>query len=116
MPIIEISGWSPLIIDRTQLDKLMLEITEQVASISELGITPDQVSVMFNTGCLIQTGRKELLVKVFGLVEKPERTEAVCQRVVETVGKNLKAHTLFKDYLVEVFLTTAHPSNTWSSQ
>jgi hypothetical protein len=94
----------------------MLEITEQVASISELGITPNQVSVLFNTGCLSLTGRKELLVKVFGLVEKPERTEAVCQRVAEVVGKTLKAHTWFKEYLVEVFLATVHPNNTWSSQ
>jgi hypothetical protein len=109
MPIVLVSGIPPHISDDS-LAALRKGMCTRIASVKELGLTEDQVTVMFPAErCMPK--KLEIIGHILGLVEKPERTPDVRMKLVGVVADVLKMFALgnceTKGGKVEVLL---HPS------
>lgn len=85
MPIISIPLVPPSI-DQKVLRKLVEDVQAAAASIPELGITADDVTVLLPADILSWGVGSELPVTVNGLFKKPERDTEVLNRLWSAIG------------------------------
>lgn len=96
MPIINIQGMPRDPNNETNLVKCMEAVQKAVASVPELGLTSDQVTVFFQADLLNQGLGDEIIVEVQGLYKKDERTpevlEALRNEIRDAVRKYADDH------------------------
>lgn len=99
MPIVKIFGLSAGIraLPPKKANLFVLELSEvisrEIAGVSELGITADQVSVFIVADHNITVG--DVIIEVSGLYEKPERTHEVVDKLA------LILRCMVSDFLLE---------------
>ena len=101
MPVIKVLC---LPADETEenLKKLCLFVITAVTSVRSLKLCKDDVTVLFPKDMMSDGLGEEVIVEIFGLFEKPERTQEVLQLLAERVGSNVKI--LYPDAKVECFV------------
>ena len=88
-----------------KLEKLKHALQEATAGIQELGLEPHQITVAYPTDQLESPGH-EVIAKMDCILDKPERTKAVIERLAEAVKFVLvgfAANYLLQCQMVEVF-------------
>jgi len=85
MPILKIYGLpnTPNVLAR--LPTLTRRIQDNVADVPELGVTPEQVTVLYPADLMKQGLGEELIAESVGLFDKPERDHNVLQRLATAV-------------------------------
>ncbi|MBP9771965.1 MAG: hypothetical protein KBD16_03535 [Candidatus Pacebacteria bacterium] len=115
MPVIEL--WClPAGQSEDDLRKLHKAVVAAVVAVRELGLkSQSDMTVLFPPDMMQYGLGEEIIVKIWGLFEKPERTEEVRQRLAEGVGSAV--HTLYPRAKVECFVTTFDPNQGfWASR
>lgn len=90
-------------------------LKEAVAGISELGLSPKEVSVFLhqenteNSGFAVS--QEDIVVFIDGLFEKPERTDEVLSRLARAVVEKIEEFKLTKYGKIECFVRTFNPAN-----
>ena len=103
MPIVDISGLS-VNISQDLFRVMGLAMKRAIASIEELGITPDQVTVRFHKDMCEIYDVTEILVDVTKLFVKKGRTTKVKNKVAEIVSKMM--YSYFPTAKVEGFVSS----------
>ena len=120
MPIIFVYG-IPSAAGQEYLLTLCTRLRERAASIPELCLHEEQVSVFFPTD-LLQTGLgEEVIIFVRGLFEKPERTQEVCDRLaqalIDCAGSCIFGlPDLGNPNLIECFVESFNPTSGFASK
>jgi hypothetical protein len=117
MPVIRVSGLPQTLFQtnfKSVLTTIRDDIKHAVLEISELELSsPEQVSVFFPIDGLPQTAN-EFIVEIFGLLERPERSREIRERLAASVGNAVHKH--YPKSLVESLVTTQNPiDGFWSS-
>lgn len=76
---------------------------QKVADIEELGLKKDQVSIFFPRDLMSQGLGEEIIVFVEGLMEKPERTNAVRRRLATNLIDEV-SQSFLKTNTIECFV------------
>lgn len=114
MPIIKVFGL-PERMEEKDIVSLWEEIRSTVASVEELRITEEQVTVYFPSDRLKTGLGEEVTIEVTGLFEKSERTPAVRRQLAEKLGRVVKK--VFPLTLVECFVKPFDPrKGFWTSE
>lgn len=115
MPIITVSGIHNPSLD---LNRLRHQIKNSVAAVKELRITEDQVTVFFPNDMNGIPRSEEVIVKIEGLFESPDRTAAVRKKLAKGVGAMVESFArehLKYCRLIEVFVTEFRPATGFVS-
>lgn len=89
MPVVKIFGMPRQFRDTTELNRLLTRIQSAVASVRELEIGGDHVSVFALEDLSSQELGVELIAEVCGLYDLPERTEEVLEKLRYTIAYEL---------------------------
>jgi len=90
---------------RRALADFIKAIAQQVASIKELGITENEVTVIIADSI---NEVPDVICFIDGLFEKPERTGEVLEQLASAVGSYMYGYFLHRK-LVEVFVRSFNP-------
>jgi hypothetical protein len=115
MPVIKI--WClPANQKEEELRKLHKDIVASVISIRELGLNNENdMTVLFPSDMMSYGLGSEIVIEVSGLLEKPERTQEVRQRLAQGLGEGTKA--LYPDAKIECFVQSFNPAQGfWVSE
>ena len=111
MPVIFVHG-TPANVAGHTLEKVLEGLQRAVASIEELKITKDQVTVFFPPDRVEKGLGEELIVMIEGLYARPERTAGVLNRLAQKCAQVVHEH--FRSALVECFVQTVdQAAGTW---
>lgn len=114
MPIVRVEG-IPGNFDQRSLLEIERRIKETIASIPELGIEIDYISVLFPKDRLKNRAKKEVIATVDGLFIKPERTDEVRQDLADRVV-NVLVEIFRQDVsLIECFVKPFDPKQGFAS-
>ncbi|MFH1433500.1 MAG: hypothetical protein ABIG32_01230, partial [Candidatus Uhrbacteria bacterium] len=86
MPIVKVYGIPQ---GTDHLSSLILTLQEKITGVAALGVTKEQVTVLFPMDlCQVGLG-EELIAEFVGLFDKPERTHEVLGHLAQTVNQVL---------------------------
>jgi hypothetical protein len=110
LPIIEIWGLPDLSIDieRKLLKELRNDVLNAVSGFKVLGITKDQIEVFFPPERMERKPGMKIVIWVKGLLEKPERTCRVLNKLANVVSAAVWKH--FPQSRVECFVESFNPA------
>jgi len=111
MPILVVLGVSEET-SKLSLSALIGAYQQEIARIKELGLKPEQVSVFFPRDLVLDGLGEEIIVLVQGLLEKPERTLEVINRLKKAIGEETRK-SFPKTGLVEVFVSQTKSDFCW---
>jgi len=113
MPVIKV--WCLPDIGESRLNVLHQELVRAVTSVSELGVkTENDMTCLFPSDMMKYGLGTEIIIEVTGLYEKPERTEAVRQRLAEALVGAVWGQFPETD-LIECFVNPFNPSQGFCS-
>ncbi|MFC1721283.1 hypothetical protein ACFL0Z_00010 [Patescibacteria group bacterium] len=107
MPILYVNGIPPWLNTQYELEALIDDLQEGVASVKELNLEQDQVTVFLLPDLCCKGLGEEIICMVEGLFNKPERTKDVRNALANTLLAVLMRHFL-ETNLVEVFVKKFH--------
>lgn len=114
MPVIFVSGL-PEEMKEEEIIQLYEDIASREIQIEELHNTKDQITVFFPPDRMKFDLGKEIIVFIFGLFIKPERTDDVRGRLAQNIGEGIKKR--FPEAFVECFVVPFDPrQGYWSSR
>jgi len=89
MPIIKVWGLSAQ--NREVLPELRKTLARTIASVKELGLKKRDSTILFPADVLAMSPDEfgDVIVEISGLFYKPERTPAIIDSLVESVGKQV---------------------------
>lgn len=114
MPIVKIEG-IPSNFDQQHLAEIERRIKEAIASVSELRIETNDISVLFPEDRLKKRARMEIIATVDGLFTKPERTDEVRQALANKVVGVLTELFQQDVSLIECFVKPFDPKQGFAS-
>lgn len=114
MPIVRIEG-IPGDFDQQNLLEVEGKIKEAIASVSELGIGTNHISVLFPKDRLTKRAKTEIIATVDGLFTKPERTDKVRQDLANKVAGVLMEIFQQDASLIECFIKPFDPKQGFAS-
>lgn len=107
MPVIKV--WCLPKSTEDKLKQVFSSIVGSIESIPELGLKGQRsMTVLFPTDMMEYGLGTDIIIEVTGLLEKPERTEEVRNRLAECLGKSVKEH--FPKAKVECFVFPFNPN------
>lgn len=107
MPIIEV--WGIADPDQERLENLLGALVDATLSIKELGLVHEgQVTVQFLGDMLAQGLGEEIIVKVYGLFDKPGRTNEVRQRLARDL--TVAVHHHYPEPRIETLIHEFNPN------
>ncbi len=112
MPILTVQG-IPANIGIEELKKLWFALRSVVASIPELKLTSEQVTVFFPPDLLQEGLGEEIIITVTGLFVRPERTEEIRNILAKKLA--LIAKLYFPDAMVECLIIPFDPSQGFAT-
>ena len=104
MPVVRVAG-SPCRDDYVFWRDLKARLQKTVASVKELKVRPEQITVLFPCDRLESLKADEIICTVEGLFERPERTDEVLERLSQALTDELR-HAFPEAELVETFPLT----------
>ncbi len=112
MPILTVQG-IPANIGIEELKKLWSALRSVVASIPELKLTSEQVTVFFPPDLLQEGLGEEIIITVTGLFLRPERTEEIRNILAKKIA--LIAKLYFPDAMIECLIIPFDPSQGFAT-
>ncbi len=90
MPMIRLTGVPREFRDTAELDDLMLDIQNAVASVSVLGIDAGEVMVFTQDDQVKKGLGEEIIAEICGLFRRPERTPEVIEELRQAICAELR--------------------------
>lgn len=111
MPVIFIFGLPTEMTD-DEVDTLSHDLKELICRITELKLSMRQITCFFPQDMSYIYEGNDIVAMVYGLFNKPERTEAVRQNLAQTICQFLKQR--FEDSQIECFVELFDPQKGFS--